>query len=549
MGVIVLQQGGFMSDLEPKLIDAEPAQVITEPALAEGREIEVKLEGPSEILNALLKIDALAGVIVRPRAQKLVTTYYDTPDDALERAGMALRIRRNGARRVMTLKWTPVGEGLFARGEAEASLRADVEARSADLLEAVSLLGPSCELMVRSVVGDSELEPRFETRVKRRVGVRALGQGSVEIALDEGEIVAGSRRAPIHECELELKDGQPADLFNLAARVAQAGLWLSPEPKSQRGYRLARAETPRDVRAIHPVLDDAALAEDAIGAVVDATLRQFLANWPALGEGDLPESIHQMRVALRRLRSGLALFEKALPNAGFEPFRAQAKSIASAMGPARDQDAFCALVEEGPLTALPRDASFDALLAASAARRAQAYDAARALLRDPETSRFVLHLQAFVALRGWRNGLSPADLAKLLDSARRFACVSLERLDRRARKRGKGLVDLAPEQRHNVRIALKNLRYASDFFGSLFGDPRGVKKFAQTIGALQDSLGAYNDAVVAAETIAHLEQEAGPAAARAAGAVLGWCAHGAIASDGHLDAAWRTYRKARRFWR
>jgi hypothetical protein len=46
-----------------------------------------------------------------------------------------------------------------------------------------------------------------------------------------------------------------------------------------------------------------------------------------------------------------------------------------------------------------------------------------------------------------------------------------------------------------------------------------------------------------------LEDDAGPDAARAAGAVLGWCAHGAKASDDHLGAAWKRYRKARRFWR
>ncbi|MDB5570690.1 MAG: hypothetical protein JWN93_1873 [Hyphomicrobiales bacterium] len=515
-----------------------------------GREIEVKLEGPPGVLAAVFAHEALAGIVARPRAQRLVTTYFDTPDDALERAGMALRVRRNGARLVLTLKWIPEGaagsEGLFSRGEAEAKLPGE----PADVLGAVGRLGLACELMVREALGEGALAPRFETRVKRRIGTLALaGGGAVEVALDEGEIVAGDRRMPLHECELELKGGSPAGLFNLAARLTDAGLWISPEAKSARGYRLARDERPATVRAIHPSLAPGATGEDMAGAVVDATLRQFLGNWPALRDSRAPESVHQIRVALRRLRSGLALFERAWPGGGFEPFRAEAKRIASALGPARELDVFQSLVEDGPLTALPRDASFDALLGAAAARQADAYGRARDLMDDPATSRFVLHLQAFVASRGWRNGLSAPDLAQLGESARRFGCEALDRLDRRARKRGKGLVDLAPEQRHDVRIALKNLRYAGDFCACLFDDSRGAKRFAQTVGALQDALGAYNDSVVAQQTIAALEEDAGPAAARAAGAVLGWCAHGARKADDDLGAAWRAYRKARRFWR
>ena len=256
-----------------------------------------------------------------------------------------------------------------------------------------------------------------------------------------------------------------------------------------------------------------------------------------------------MRVALRRLRSGLGLFEKALPNAGFEPFRSEAKRIAGALGPARDQDAFAALVAEGPLSIFPRDDSFEALLSASAACRARAYVDACQLLSAPETSRFVLDLQAFVALRGWRNGLGTEDLSKLGQPARPFAADALGRLDRRARKLGKELKDLTPEQRHRVRIALKNLRYGADFFASLFDDARCVKTFVKSLGKLQDALGAHNDEIVACKTVVGLEQDAGLTVSRAAGIVLGWCGHGASASDGRLRDTWRAYRKARRFWR
>jgi triphosphatase len=342
------------------------------------REIEVKLAGDSEALRRLFTLDALNGVTPRRRALKLASTYFDTEDDALDRAGMALRIRRAGARQVLTLKWTPFGEGVFSRGEAEVRTEADTPEPS--------LLGEELAAKVRDATGGEMLLPRFETRVRRRMGEILMGSTQVAIAADEGEIVAGERRAPISECELELKAGEPSALFALAAQLTKEGLRLGLEPKSSRGYLLARGGKPSEARAIHPKLGSEALAEDAIGAVVDTTLKQFLGNWPALLESDLPESIHQMRVAMRRLRSGLRSFEKAFPGSELERFRSEAKRIATALGAAREHDVFETLVLEGPLSIFPRDESFDALLAASAARRECAYVDARQLLLAPETS-------------------------------------------------------------------------------------------------------------------------------------------------------------------
>ena len=234
---------------------------VREPRSSSLREIEVKLEGEPELLRRLFTLDALAGATLRQRAQKLVTTYFDTQDDALDRVGMALRVRKAGTRRVMTLKWTPRGEGLFSRGEAEARVHGDTP----DL----ALLGVDITAMVNDATAGGALVPRFETRVRRRLGHLSLSSARVAIAIDEGEIVAGERRAPIAECEIELMAGEPAALFTLAARLTQEGLRLCPAQKSQRGYLLARGGEPAVVRAIQPNLGPEALAEDAIGAVVE----------------------------------------------------------------------------------------------------------------------------------------------------------------------------------------------------------------------------------------------------------------------------------------
>jgi len=73
-------------------------------------------------------------------------------------------------------------------------------------------------------------------------------------------------------------------------------------------------------------------------------------------------------------------------------------------------------------------------------------------------------LRAFLARRAWRSALSGAELLRLTEPARLFARETLERLHKRALKRGRQLSQKAPEERRKVRIALKHIRYAAEFF-------------------------------------------------------------------------------------
>ncbi len=513
-------------------------------APASPREVEVKLEAAPAVLREAFTLAPFAG-LAPSRARTFETTYYDTADNALSRAGLALRVRRAGRHRIMTLKWTPRGEdGVFTRGEQEAAINGDVPDPQ--------LLGPEAAAMVEEASGGAPLEARSKTIFRRRVAMVSFNGARIEAAQDEGRILAGDRKARIAELELELKGGDAAALFEFAAALTAFGFRVAPAPKGLRGHWLATGETPGETRAIAPAMSPDAALDDVIAAILAANLKQFVANWPALSP-DCPEAVHQMRVALRRLRSALGLFNRAIPCDAFTRFRDEAKRIASAMGPARDQDVLFDLVEHGPAQALGRDSSFEALLKASGRKRAAAYKSVRALIAAPETSRFVLELQAMIARREWRAApveeSAAGDRAPANVGAPAFAAQALDRLDKRARKRGRNLVELAPEERHEARIALKNLRYAADFFAPLFERGRGARKFMRAIGELQDALGAYNDAIVARSIVADLEQSAGLAAGRAGGAVAGWAARGAADADAHLGAAWKKFRKTPRFWR
>ncbi len=179
-------------------------------------------------------------------------------------------------------------------------------------------------------------------------------------------------------------------------------------------------------------------------------------------------------------------------------------------------------------------------------RRLAAYADARALIDAPQTTAFVVRTQAFVARCGWRNALSGLELACLTEPAAIFAAEALERLQKRAAKRGKNLVTLPDEERHEVRIVLKNLRYAAEFFGVLFENSRAVHAYLRSVARLQDLLGAHNDAA-SAENFLGATKDA--EAARAAGVVIGWYGRDAIVADEGLAKSWKAFRHSKSFWK
>jgi triphosphatase len=411
----------------------------------------------------------------------------------------------------------------------------------------INLFGEEISAELNRVIDGHPLEQKFETQIKRRLRCLNLERSLIEVAFDEGFVVVGNRRQPLTEIELELKAGEEAALYDFAARLADAlPVRLEIMSKADRGFMLTADDHPMPVRAEALKFPADATLDVAIEIVINDALGQFVANWPALTETHDRESIHQMRVALRRLRTALAFVNRVLPCPEFEIFRAEAKQIASAFGPARNWDAFKALVEVGPLTHYARDKGFEALLTATEERRLTAYAIAQEVIEDPSTTRFVLKLRAFLARRAWRSALSGAELLRLTEPAKVFAGETLERLHKRALKRGRRPSQKPPEKRHEVRIALKKIRYTAEFFHFFFS---GARPYVRAVAQLQEGLGAFNDEASATHLLRDIEAAAGPQAAKAAGIVLGWCERGTVTADDNLRKSWKSFRRTRPFWR
>lgn len=510
-------------------------------------EIELKLALPPEQAAAFLKRMARRRSV--PVKQDLDTRYFDTPDFALSTQGVALRVRRagkgteEGRRWLQTLK-TEGGRhgGLSQRIEFEMPVRQGTPDWTRFPPEALAYVPEGLR---------EQVVPVFETRFQRTAWLlTGKGGAHVEMALDVGEVVAGERSQPICEIELELKSGQPDALFALALEWAAAFDCLPFDvSKAERGVRLAHRLEAAPVKSVPLALDDGMGVEEGFVAIVQACLAHFQANLPGvLASGDI-EYVHQARVALRRLRAALRLFRDAcaLPPDLLEGVRA----LVAALGPARDWDVLCSETLPAVAPHYPDAESWQRGMQALDARRSAARAAMRGALAQAHPGAWLLAVQRWLLLHGWRSGQGAASAAQRfvqlapLDAwVRRALDKGHRRIVRGARDFGK----LTAPQRHALRIAIKRQRYAAEFFQSMFEDrSKGGRqvRYLTLLRDVQDSLGRANDAHVASGLLSAVERDAGPMAAFA----LGWLAAAqAEAGGGESAGLLRAFLELKPYW-
>lgn len=517
------------------------------------RELKIALDAEAEA--HLLKHPALAELRQVPRrTQTLVSTYYDTAGHALAAAGIALRLRKVGRGWVQTVKLggeegEAAGAGLFARREVERPAPGGRLALDG---------GDAIYAAIVEAAGGAPLGPVFETRVRRTVErLTAPGGGTVELAVDQGEIVAGAARAPIREAELELMEGDVGALYALARRLFTRGpLRFGTENKSARGYALARepaggrpAEAPGPRKAGQMGFAADATIESAARDVFRDCLAQIAANLATLADSDAPEGPHQLRVGLRRLRTAFKVFEPVLGGPAMEPLNEAARELGRIVSGLRDLDVLVGeVVAEAAGLGLD-EAARTALEGALEARRTAMRAEVRAALEDAETVGFVFDLAAFVEARGW---LAPGDWAQSERLATPIGAIAPSILERRHRavlRSGRHFDRLDAEGLHALRKELKKLRYAAEMFEPLYPG-RAARQYLKTLKALQETFGSLNDAATA-QVLLGGEAAVGredPAVQRGAGWVLGTLAVRAAADRPSLAARWEILAAAEPYW-
>jgi inorganic triphosphatase YgiF len=341
-----------------------------------------------------------------------------------------------------------------------------------------------------------KLKPVFETVVQRTtIPVESCGS-RIEIAVDQGNIRTAGRCAPIREIELELKAGDPA-AFGALVRYLSRKMVLTPglDSKAERGYALRADKEHGVVHAENIELARDLSVEQGLKAVAHSCLRHWVRNAPAVRARD-PEGIHQMRVGLRRFRAALSVFKPVLQDKQSETLKAELKWLTDELGPARDFDVYVANTIAPVDRDGPAKGDIAALKADFEEKRDEGFARAIRAVTGDRFRRLVLDAALWIVCGDWSTSADALRRSRRQQPLTDFAGQALTQRTEKIVRKVKKLADLDERRRHKLRIAVKKLRYATEFFQSLFPSGKAAarrKTFARVLKALQDSLGTLND--------------------------------------------------------
>lgn len=477
----------------------------------------------------------------KPRQSDLTSIYFDTPDFEIRGHGAGLRVRRNNGEWTQTLKaGGSVEGGLHQRHEWEGPVaegKPDLEA----LRQLVTSNAMTAALLDLPSLA-ARLQPLFSVHVKRTTWELCIDEDEIELALDEGTINYQNAEAPVSEIELELKSGNSKRLYDIALKLLDdVHLRLSNTSKAERGYALCGLAGAEAAKAKPLTLLHDSSIEQGLQNILRDCLAQIQANEGGMIEQNNPESLHQMRVGLRRLRSAIKLFKDFIPCP--PGLQQEFEWLASQLGTARDWDVLAsrtlARVVEKPDLAFRLGKLQDTVAEVASDKRKSVSQ----VLYSSRYSRMMLTLFARVEAKEWRNELNPSIVSRLDTSLKGFANEAIARGHKKIIKRGKNILDGDPQSLHRLRIAAKKNRYAAEFFQSLYR-PRRVHRYVTALSALQDELGWRNDFSVAGDLLDALQRES-PNTAMEASFVRGYLAAERTIEERKLHKTWKKCSKVK----
>ncbi len=493
-------------------------------------ETELKLHISPEQLEKLKRHPFLATHSAgRARTHKLYSIYYDTPDLKLRQHAMALRVRRAGKQWIQTLKGAgQMSAGLHQRNEWESPVAS--EQLDFDALKACGGRLP------RGVQG--RLRPVFITDFSRNLRLIELEGAKIELCMDSGEVRAGQASCPISELELELKSGEPRQLFKLALALLDiVPLTVENTNKAEYGYLLFSGTKPSAAKARIPSLKKSQSISSALQNLIGACLTHVQSNVQgALLKLD-EEYLHQVRVGLRRLRVVLAIAVRHHADPELAALRKQVTELCVELGRSRDWDVFVTQTLAPICARFPEHAGLREVLKQSEEMRAKQHAGMESSLASRDFQRMLLRFGV------WMHG-SHADDS--MSSLEQFAVEVLEKRRKQVLKHGKKSAGDDAAQLHLLRIACKKLRYAVEMFGSLFnGNKTHTHSYVPALTELQDVLGKLNDIAVAHRLLDDLDTAA---RSDTVALIRDWMEHDRSDRIVALHKAWKKFAAQGRFW-
>lgn len=299
----------------------------------------------------------------------------------------------------------------------------------------------------------------------------------------------------------------------------------------------------RPVKASPIALTMSMSIADAYATILQAALAHLQANEAGVLSGMSPEFLHQMRVALRRLRSALSVF-RGLRSA--DDLAADMRWVSAQLGAARDWDVF--VLDTLPLAqeAVPGLGAIKEIRRRSMRLRRTAWTKAQRAVGSERYHALKLRLQRSIGA-ATEIVHDHGDELRPHQDLRAYAKQVLGRRYTRVCKRGRSLHKQGSDELHALRIAVKKLRYPVEFFSSLF-DPAPAQELQTSLMALQDLLGSINDSATTRQLLNTATGRDAPELARGADLIAEWTERRLSALLSGLDATWMAFRDARTFW-
>ena len=512
---------------DPEDTAAEQAPAAPEPAMApEPLMLELELTLPAEEVHRLAHLPILAAL----RKGRIASVaeeirWLDTPGGAVMGSGKLIEVPRRGPRRMVSLQ--PAADAPWHPGMVLPW--APLPATSKQGAES----GPEVLIPLAAFSG------------RRRSQHLLLGDASVQL-----RILHGHLRTVMAEREVTRVNllGPPVAVLDLAQRLA-AVCPLFPSSLSLAGeaLSLATGQTPGPRRRGAPDTSGAETLEECFTRAIGHLLEVASHYAPIARAGTEIEGVHQLRVAMRRLRSVLKVFRPVTDAPQGRALDEALQGVLKLLGPARDWDVFLAGIGAEMATLLPDDRRMRSLLRAAEAERQAAYRGLAEALEGPAWRGLLLAGIGFLLIKPWREGADPPRLDSLDAPPQEFATLVLDKRWRKLRKAGEDIEELEPEALHELRLDAKRLRYAAEVLAPIFPS-KATRRFQRHLAALQEELGLSNDAAVARVLMQQLDRDKDTARAWAIGIVEGWCLARSTADRDAILAIWDKLDAKESFW-
>lgn len=375
---------------------------------------------------------------------------------------------------------------------------------------------------------------------------------SYALETEEGTVALGLLRGTLRSVAAErpacrvLLAGAEQPLRRLALAVSQElRLDVPTACLAAEGFALAHGLPPPARRLGAPELPGGLAIGEAftwVAAYLADVILHFASA--AMDPRAGPEPVHQMRVALRRLRSCLSLFRPAVQCELTQAVATELQTLGARLGPARDWDVFVTETAPAMMAAVPEDARLTRLFRAADRRRQACHTALRAFLDSPAFRRLGIELAWLAGAASWRDALATQDI--LRGELRPFADAALDRRLRKLMAAGEDIESLDGAALHAVRLRAKRMRYGAEIFAPVYPG-KASRRSVRRLSALQQSLGELNDGTVAAGLMTDLGGPAGRHA-YAVGIVQGFAAARAAVGRERALRAWDRFRRQQPFW-